>query len=45
MSRVLVNTHLSRRRRLWRRELPTETPPETVVPDNEIGMTDEQAVL
>ncbi|PRX52656.1 RNA polymerase sigma-70 factor (sigma-E family) [Nonomuraea fuscirosea] len=45
VSRVLVNTHLSWRRRLWRRELPTDAPPETVVPDDEIGMTDERAVL
>jgi RNA polymerase sigma-70 factor (sigma-E family) len=45
VSRVLVNTHLSWRRRLWWRELPTDTPPETVVPDDEIGMTDERAVL
>ncbi|WP_245765146.1 SigE family RNA polymerase sigma factor [Nonomuraea jiangxiensis] len=45
VSRVLVNTHLSWRSRFWRRELPTEAPPETVAPDDEIGMTDERAVL
>ncbi|WP_245740113.1 SigE family RNA polymerase sigma factor [Nonomuraea maritima] len=41
VSRVLVNTHLSWRRRLWRRELPTDAPPETAAAD----MTDERAVL
>jgi DNA-directed RNA polymerase specialized sigma24 family protein len=45
VSRVLVNTYLSWRRRLWRREVPTEAPPETATPDDETGVTDERTVL
>lgn len=31
--RILVNTFIDQRRRMWRREVPTETLPDTVVAD------------
>jgi RNA polymerase sigma-70 factor (sigma-E family) len=45
VSRVLVNTHLSWRRRLWRHELPTDALPETAAADDAIGLTNERSVL
>ncbi|WP_406674073.1 SigE family RNA polymerase sigma factor [Nonomuraea sp. N2-4H] len=45
VTKVLVNTHLSWRRRFWHRELPTDAPPDTAVPDDRMGMTDERAML
>ncbi|WP_219463230.1 SigE family RNA polymerase sigma factor [Nonomuraea rhizosphaerae] len=45
VSRILVNTHLSWRSRLWWRELPTDEPPEKASPGDEIGLSDERAVL
>ncbi|MEV0618389.1 SigE family RNA polymerase sigma factor [Nonomuraea sp. NPDC050404] len=45
VSRILVNAYLSWRRRFWRRELPTDAPPETAAPGDLIGLTDERTVL
>ncbi|MDF5754363.1 hypothetical protein [Spongiactinospora sp. TRM90649] len=45
VSRALVNTHLSWRRRFRRREHPTAAPPETAAPDHAMDLSDERTVL
>jgi RNA polymerase sigma-70 factor (sigma-E family) len=40
LRKVLVNAHVSRSRRLWHRERPTDDPPELIAPDPYPGLDD-----
>ncbi|GAA3660448.1 hypothetical protein GCM10022224_024780 [Nonomuraea antimicrobica] len=43
--RIIVNTHASWWRRLWRGEVPVEALPETVDPNDQAAAADDRAVL